>query len=197
MFKPPVKVGNGWDGYNQIADGDDMTGDGIGDLVGRTVDGALYIYPGDGTGHFGDRSYFRRPSGWQEADVLATAGGVPAYGKPRILGVDAQGALYSYRSLNNGKLSDRRRDPSPYYCGTNPATRLAFASDLAMDGEADLVASCDDLLYTGATATEQQGFGWGGFTNFTGPGDLTGDGMGGFRPCLSLGRGWNIYRGLY
>lgn len=46
MFKPPVKVRNGWDVYNQIAGGDDMTGDGIGNLVGRTVDGALYIYPG-------------------------------------------------------------------------------------------------------------------------------------------------------
>ncbi|WP_053724570.1 hypothetical protein [Streptomyces sp. WM6378] len=72
MFKPPVKVGNGWDGYHQIAGGDDMTGDGIGNLVGRTVDGALYIYPGDGTGHFGDRSYFRRPSGWKASGGAAS-----------------------------------------------------------------------------------------------------------------------------
>ncbi|MFE3527058.1 FG-GAP repeat domain-containing protein [Streptomyces sp. NPDC059161] len=216
MFKPPIKVGTGWNAYNQIAGGDDMTGDGIGDLVGRTEDGTLYIYPGDGTGHFGDRSTFRRPYGWQEADMLATAGGVPAYGKPRVLGVDSQGALYSYRSLNNGKLSDRRRDPTPYYCGTNPATRFAFASDLAMDGEADLIASCNDLLYTGGTGSQQQGFGWGGFTSFTGPGDLTGDGMGDvlardsagvmylypgvstypifhFAERTKLGAGWNAY----
>lgn len=51
-FKGRVKVGDGWNGYNQILSIDDQSGDGLGDLVARTPSGMLYTYESTGTGAF-------------------------------------------------------------------------------------------------------------------------------------------------
>lgn len=180
-FKAPVGIGVGWGVYNQIAGGDDMDGDGNGDLAGRTVDGALYVYKGLGDGSFARRTQSLWASGWQKGDVIVGAGGNPAYGKRRIQAVSTDGKLYTYETLGNGLLAPRRQAPSPYKCSTSyGGTRLmTFASDTALDNRPEMLAVCGNGWLTGGTEGQSSiGGGWGVYNALLGPGDLTGDGKG-------------------
>lgn len=180
-FKAPVKLGAGWGVYNQIAGGDDMDGDGNGDLAARTVDGSLYIYKGLGQGSFAQRTQGLWTSGWERGDVILGAGGNPAYGKSRIQALGTDGKLYTYETLGNGLLAPRRQAPSPYKCeGSYGGTRLiSFISDTALDKSPEMLAVCKNGWLTGGTDGQWAiGGGWGIYNTLLGPGDLTGDGKG-------------------
>ncbi|MGW8767248.1 FG-GAP repeat domain-containing protein [Streptomyces sp. NPDC055815] len=220
-FKAPVRIGSGWGVYNQLAGGDDMDGDGHGDIVGRTVEGQLYVYKGLGQGGFAQRTLGWWGYSWREADVIAGAGGIPAYGKSRIQGLGTDGRLYSYQTLGNGLLAQRRSAPSPYQCGNGyPAgTRLiTLASDVALDDRADMFAICNDGGLAGGSEGQYDvgSYTWGAFNLLAGPGDLTGDGKGDllardtsgnlyvyrsattdyyplFDTRVRIGSGWNAY----
>ncbi|MER7946485.1 VCBS repeat-containing protein [Streptomyces sp. NPDC096079] len=177
MFAEPVRVGTGWGVYNQVAGGDDMDGDGVSDLVARTVEGRLYLYSGDGRGGLGARTL--RPGGtsWKDAEVFAGAGGVPAFGKNGIQALGTDGKLYEYRTLGDGTLSARKLARTPARCGTGPAVR-GLAVDLALDGRPDLLTVCGGKLSASATDRTGIGAGWDAYDRILGPGDLTGDGVG-------------------
>lgn len=181
-FLSPLRVGHGWGVYNQIAGGDDMDGDGIGDLAGRTVDGKLYVYKGLGQGGFAQRVLGTWRSGWNDADVFVGAGGNPAYGKTRIQGLGTDGKLYSYQARGNGTLAQRLRVPSPGECGeaSSSGTKLlVLASALGVDSRPNMLAVCGDgTLAAGPDGQVAIGSGWGVYNALVGPGDLTGDGKG-------------------
>ncbi|MEU6416789.1 FG-GAP repeat domain-containing protein [Streptomyces spiralis] len=181
-FKPPVGLGSGWGVYNQIAGGDDLDGDGNGDLVARTVDGSLYIYKGLGQGRFAQRTLGTWNSGWQQADVIFGAGGNPAYGKSRIQALGTDGKFYTYQSLGNGLLAPRRQAPSPYQCNVSHGVgtkMFTLASDTGLDNRPDMLAVCKDgVLTSGSDGQYTIGKGWGIYNTLVGPGDLTGDGKG-------------------
>ncbi|MGW2858173.1 hypothetical protein [Streptomyces sp. NPDC001205] len=75
-----IKLGSAWQGYTNLAVGD-QNGDGIKDLLARDpADGKLYLYPGkltNGVFSLGDRSVYGS-AGWAPADRphLASAGNV-------------------------------------------------------------------------------------------------------------------------
>lgn len=181
-FKPPVEIGRGWGAYNQIAGGDDMDGDGNSDLVARTVDGTLYLYKGLGKGRFAARTPTASEFGdWHRADVIAGAGGIPAYGKSHIQALGVDGKLYTHQSLGNGSLSARRATPSPSYCASlgGGTKMITFASDATFDNRADMLAICNNGELTGGSKGQYLvGAGWGAYNTLVGPGDLTGDGKG-------------------
>ncbi|MFJ6434334.1 FG-GAP repeat domain-containing protein [Streptomyces sp. NPDC091416] len=180
-FKAPVKLGAGWGVYNQIAGGDDMDGDGNGDLAARTVDGSLYIYKGLGQGSFAPRTQGTWTSGWQRGDVILGAGGNPAYGKSRIQALGTDGKIYTYETLGNGLLAPRRQAPSPYQCDTSyGGTRLmTLVSDTALDKSPEMLAVCKNGWLTGGSVGQWSiGGGWNIYDTLVGPGDLTGDGKG-------------------
>ncbi|MFD9487013.1 FG-GAP repeat domain-containing protein [Streptomyces sp. NPDC059991] len=217
-FQAPARVGGGWNTYNQLAGGDDMTGDGTSDIVARTPSGVLYLYQGDGHGNFTARTLDNRGFRWEQADLIATAGGTPAFGKPKILARDTRGALYSYQALGNGQLAARHPEPRLYRCGTSLSTLIGYASDLAADGQPDTLSVCGwGQLFGGSEGQNPMGSGgWDAYTVLTGPGDLTGDGKAdllardksgvlylyrgdgtvdfpGLYPRIRIGGGWNTY----
>ena len=53
----------GWNVFNMVLGNGDFNGDGKTDLIARTSDGALWLYPGNGTGGFQARKQIG--SGWQ------------------------------------------------------------------------------------------------------------------------------------
>lgn len=56
-FKPLVRIGCGWGGYDALTAVGDFNGDGHGDwLARRKSDGNLFLYPGDGAGGHGTRT---------------------------------------------------------------------------------------------------------------------------------------------
>ncbi|MDQ1642748.1 MAG: stage sporulation protein [Actinomycetota bacterium] len=54
-FGTPIEFGAGWQTYNALVGPGDWDGDGKADLLARTSDGSLWLYPGAGTGGFRSR----------------------------------------------------------------------------------------------------------------------------------------------
>ena len=214
-FKPRVKVGSGWNGYNQIFSLDDTSGDGLGDLVARTPAGVLWTYESTGTGAFLPR--VQGGSGWNAAAQFSGAGNNPHWGKDEVLGLDTNGTLFTYYSMNNGLLS--ARDQASEIGGFKGA-KLTFTSSLDSNGFGDLLELYNGTLYNlSHTSGNAQtiGSGWGIYNLLTGPGDLDGDGKGdllardgsgalylyrgnglgtAFAARIKVGSGWNTFNKL-
>jgi hypothetical protein len=214
-FKGRVKVGNGWNGYNQILSLDDQSGDGLGDLVARTPSGLLYTYESTGTGAFLPR--VAGGSGWNAVAQFAGAGNNPHLGKDEVLGLDTNGTLFTYYALNNGLLSARYQVG---VVGGWKGAKLTFASSLDSNGWGDILELYNGTLYNHSYPSDQAaviGSGWGVYNLLTGPGDLNGDGKGDllardgsgalylyrgdgtgskFAARLKVGTGWNGFNKL-
>ncbi|MGC5410899.1 FG-GAP repeat domain-containing protein, partial [Streptomyces sp. DT225] len=50
LYNGGSTLGGGWSGYNAIVGPGDLSGDGKGDLLGRTTSGDLYLFKGNGLG---------------------------------------------------------------------------------------------------------------------------------------------------
>ncbi|MFB6614720.1 FG-GAP repeat domain-containing protein [Streptomyces sp. NPDC085524] len=96
-FGTRVQVGAGWGGYNALAGGTDLTGDGKADLVARDAAGTLFLFPGTGVASkpFADR--VQVGGGWQIYNSVLTPGDLNSDGKADLVARDASGALWYYR----------------------------------------------------------------------------------------------------
>ncbi|MFF3289032.1 FG-GAP repeat domain-containing protein [Streptomyces sp. NPDC003023] len=211
-FKGRVKAGWGYDIYNTMFSTDDIDGDGLGDVFGRTLTGTLYYYISDGTGNFKPRQV--DATGWNEASQFAGAGNNPAWGKNDVMGVDKSGVLWAYYGMNNGLLSQR------YEVGSGwQGAKLTLASSHDNDGYADLFEVYNGGLYNLSYGSEggYLGSGWQIYNTLVGPGDLSGDGKGDLlardssgvlwlyqgngngsavAPRIKIGAGWNGYNAI-
>ncbi|MGW2472776.1 FG-GAP repeat domain-containing protein [Streptomyces sp. NPDC001665] len=169
-YKARVKAGYGWDVYNQIVPVDDATGDGLGDLMGRTPGGTLYFYESTGNGTFLKRT--AGGTGWNASSLFAGQGGNPFFGKSGLIARTTGGTLYGYYGLNNGKLSARTKASDD---GGWAGAAISLASSLDNDGYADLLEISGGTLYNQGSSL---GGGWGDYDALVGPGDLSGDGKG-------------------
>ncbi|MEW2296428.1 VCBS repeat-containing protein [Streptomyces sp. NPDC006743] len=78
-FEARVRIGHGWDIYNQLNAVGDLAGSPAGDLVARDKDGVLWLYLGKGDGTYAQRT--RIGAGWQVYSQLVGAGDVDHDGK--------------------------------------------------------------------------------------------------------------------
>ncbi|WNM35362.1 VCBS repeat-containing protein [Streptomyces sp. Li-HN-5-11] len=171
---PRVKIGGGWNAYNQIVAADDWNGDGLADLLGRTASGDLYFYQANGSGGFNARQ--KVGTAWNGVDLFANSGANPRFGKTSMLGMDTAGTLFWYGVENNGLLTARTQVSDP---GGFAGSRLAYASSLNTDGFADLLELYNGALYNGDSASSSpMATNWGRYNLFLGPGDLNDDGKG-------------------
>ncbi|MCP9944129.1 VCBS repeat-containing protein [Streptomyces somaliensis] len=213
-FKARVKVGTGWHVYNQLTSFDDADGDGRADLFARTTAGAMYVYGTDTAGRPTARLQWAASS-WNNADLIAGAGGNPETGKSWILGLDRNGTLFTYYSRNNGTFTARDQISD---VGGWAGARVSFPSSLDADGNADLLEVYEGTLYNyQGNGPISLGRGWGAFNVLTGPGDLSDDGRGdllartpggvlylyrgdgrgqGFAGRSDVGSGWGVYDAL-
>ncbi|MET7858361.1 VCBS repeat-containing protein [Streptomyces sp. NPDC005318] len=211
-FTAPDHVGRGWKIYNQVIGVDDLNGDGRGDLLGRAVNGDVYVYLATGTG--GElATRVAGGTGMNVASLIAGTGGAPDYGKSDLLGLDSEGTLWAYWSLNNGKLSPRARWSD---VGGWKGAKPVGASSLKETTLASLLEVFDGGLYnyTYMDSVHRMSSAWGSYNVTVGPGDLTGDGKGdvltrdtggylyihpgngtgsGFGARIRVGGGWNAY----
>ncbi|MFD0429896.1 FG-GAP repeat domain-containing protein [Streptomyces zhihengii] len=102
-FKARVKVGYGYQMFNQLVAADDLNADGRADLLARTPDGTLYRYLATGGGKFGARQAVG--TGGQDVLLYAGAGGVPAYGKHELVTFDDANRIEKRRVLSNGTIA--------------------------------------------------------------------------------------------
>ncbi|WP_406459065.1 VCBS repeat-containing protein [Streptomyces sp. NBC_00876] len=209
-FKARVKVGYGFDVYNQLVGVDDVNGDGRGDMLARMPNGDTYTYR-----QTGYSSFMRRQAGtfgWNKAVQFVASGGNPGYSKRELVAHSKAGYSWWYRSRNNGQFfgAETRSGDDPAPVGSYPSLQ-AYASSLTKDGRGHIVRIVSDEL---SVDGHFFGRGWKAYDTLTGPGDLSGDGKGdlltrdtkgdlylhrgnglgtGFEPKVKVGYGWNTY----
>ncbi|MEU2549928.1 VCBS repeat-containing protein [Streptomyces roseolus] len=83
-FKPRVRIGGGWQVYNQLTTTGNLAGAAAGDLVARDRDGVLWLYLGKGDGTFTART--RVGGGWQQYQRILGAGDVDGDGRNDLVG---------------------------------------------------------------------------------------------------------------
>ncbi|MFD7441029.1 FG-GAP repeat domain-containing protein [Streptomyces sp. NPDC059909] len=193
-FAARVKVGSGWQIYNQLLSVDDINGDGMADLLARAHNGTLYFYSSTGGGLLAARS--EAGTGWHVVSLFATSGGNPEVGKGEVFGLDTQGTLFYYWAMNNGLLSPRDQASE---VGDWKGAKITFASSLDIDGRGDLLEVFEGTLYNYQVAGSDGGpfaisSGWGQYNTLLAPGDLSGDGKGDLLARNSSGQLY-LYRG--
>ncbi|MFJ6575893.1 FG-GAP repeat domain-containing protein [Streptomyces sp. NPDC091368] len=99
-----VRIGSGgWNGMTALAGRGDYTGDGKTDLVARSTDGTLYIYPGTGNlvadGVLGSR--ITVGGGWNIHKLIVSTGDNDGDGKTDLIAADTAGPLWLFKGTGN------------------------------------------------------------------------------------------------
>ncbi|MFI8420867.1 FG-GAP repeat domain-containing protein [Streptomyces sp. NPDC085479] len=95
-FASRVRVGSGWNAYDQILGAGDYTGDGRADVLARDGAGKLFLHRGTGsaTAPFAARTLIG--GGWGAYARLVAPGDISGDGRADLLAVTAAGDLYRY-----------------------------------------------------------------------------------------------------
>ncbi|MEU5872412.1 VCBS repeat-containing protein [Glycomyces sp. NPDC047369] len=146
----------------------------------RSSDGALFYYPGNGSGGFG--SAVQVGTGWAGLTLVETAGDIDEDGHQDVLARSADGILWFFRGTGvNGGLTGPVRIGS----GWNSFDAIVSGHDVNGDGWTDIVARSTEthwmFVYAGRgdgtfKTALQYGTGWDVLREITLAGDLTGDG---------------------
>ncbi|MFC9339721.1 FG-GAP-like repeat-containing protein [Streptomyces sp. NPDC057021] len=141
-----TRIGGGWQTYDRIAAGSDVTGDGRADVVATDKAGVLWLYPGTGnaTAPFSARK--RVGSGWGVYNEIAAVGNLAGGPAGDLLARDRTGVLWLYLGKGDGTFAARTRIGA----GWGGFKDLVGVGDANGDGRADLIASSGGTtLYAG------------------------------------------------
>jgi GH25 family lysozyme M1 (1,4-beta-N-acetylmuramidase) len=154
-FAPGVKIGTGWDMFDQIISAGDVNGDGRSDLLARKPDGTLWLYPGTGdiAGARGVlNSGIQIGTGWNIFTAILTSD-ANGDGKTDLLGRRADGELDMYAGTGANTPSVSSFRPGVQVgSGWNLYEQVVGVGDLNRDGTDDIVGKRDDgslWLYRG------------------------------------------------
>ncbi|MER5306708.1 VCBS repeat-containing protein [Streptomyces sp. NPDC002773] len=106
-----VRVGGGWQAYNQLTAVGNIAGTAAGDLVARDTAGILWLHQGDGRGGFAPR--VRIGGGWNAFTQLVGAGDLDGDGRPDMIAY-APGGTYVYRSTGSASSPFTRQETDLY-----------------------------------------------------------------------------------
>ncbi|WRH26499.1 S8 family serine peptidase [Arthrobacter sp. JZ12] len=156
----------------------DFSGDGNADVLARDTAGALWLYPGNGSG--GWKSRVKVGSGWNGFTSIVEPGDFNGDGNTDVLARDTKGVLWLYPGNGNSGWKSRVKVGS----GWQGFTSIVGPGDFTGDGAVDVLAR-DKYgalwMYPGNglggwKSRVKVGSGWQGFTSIVGPGDFNGDG---------------------
>ncbi|WP_234285367.1 FG-GAP repeat domain-containing protein, partial [Streptomyces venezuelae] len=105
-FAPRLKVGGGWNIFNQLISTGDMTGDGKPDLVARDAAGVLWLYKNNGGSPNPFATRGRVGGGWGVYNSMVGPSDLDRDGRPDLIARDGTGVVYFYK--NTGGY------PNPY-----------------------------------------------------------------------------------
>ena len=184
-YAAAVKVGTGYDQYQQLVATGDFTGDKKADLLGIKADGTLWLLAG--TGAATPNAVFSAPtqigSSWTTWKTVLGVGDLNGDGKRDLVGIRADGSAGFYAGTHT----------SPYYAVAEPLTLNGVAStdvfaapgDFNGDGRPDLLSrtvSGELRFIGGGLIAEGYARGraitptWSSTVLTIGTGDLNGDG---------------------
>ncbi|WP_236240960.1 N-acetylmuramoyl-L-alanine amidase [Streptomyces sp. CC228A] len=95
-FTRGTKIGSGWQGYTALFPAGDLSGDGIPDMLARSADGSLLIYPGSGSATTPLTKGRKIGSGWQGFTSLVGPSDLTGDGRPDVVARDANGGMWLY-----------------------------------------------------------------------------------------------------
>ncbi|MDX2291540.1 MULTISPECIES: N-acetylmuramoyl-L-alanine amidase [Streptomyces] len=113
-FATRVRVGGGWNVYNELIATGDMTADGKPDLIARDTAGYLWLYKNTGGSPNPYATRAKVGGGWGVYDVMVGPGDLDKDGKPDLIARDKTGVLWFYKNTSGY--------PNPY------ATRVNIGS---------------------------------------------------------------------
>ena len=134
---PRTRIGGGWQTYDKLAGGSDLTGDGRADLVAADKLGDLYLYKGTGkvTEPFSVRTKIGR--GWGIYNELTATGNIGGGPAGDLVARDRAGVLWLHLGKGDGTFASRIRIGG----GWGAFTGITAVGDANGDGRADLIAS--------------------------------------------------------
>ncbi|MFC9590624.1 FG-GAP repeat domain-containing protein [Streptomyces sp. NPDC056944] len=138
-FKAPfgarVRVGSGWQVYDKLAGGSELTGDGRNDLLATDKDGVLWLYAGTGSATRPFATRKRIGSGWGVYNTLAATGNLAGGPAGDLVARDRSGVLWLYLGKGDGTFAPRTRIGG----GWGAFKGLVGAGDVTGDGRNDLI----------------------------------------------------------
>lgn len=99
-------IGAGWGIFTSVFSPGDFTGDGKPDVIARTSDGLLYLYPGNGSGGWLPRRLIGR--GWNMFSTIVSSGDFNGDGRSDLLGRAWDGTLWMYPGNGSGGFLPRK-----------------------------------------------------------------------------------------
>ncbi|MFB6842981.1 FG-GAP repeat domain-containing protein [Streptomyces sp. NPDC056361] len=207
-FGPAAKVGNGWNTYDQVVGLGDNDGDGLGDVLARTLGGQLFFY-----GSSGDKATPFKPrrsvgTGWGTYNQVVPVDDQNGDGKADLIARDQEGTLWRYLGLGDGRLGPRAQ--VSYDRAARPVDQFSGSGAIAGSGKnAVLARDKAGTLYTyysdnnGVLGKRYEGgTGWNGY-NLSFASSLGQDTDADFLKLVQgylygdddtiLGSGWQIY----
>ncbi|MFI8370460.1 FG-GAP-like repeat-containing protein [Streptomyces sp. NPDC085466] len=135
-LRPRVRVGGGWNAYDRLAGGSDLTGDGRADLVATDKTGVLWLYPATGNAGAPFSARKRIGGGWGIYNEIAATGNIGGAGSGDLVARDTAGVLWLYLGKGDGTFAARTRIGA----GWGGFRDLVGIGDADGDGRADLLA---------------------------------------------------------
>jgi hypothetical protein len=166
-----IKIGTGWNTYNQIIGyGDDTAQQG--GILARQLGGQVYYYTGapggSGTHTLTAREEFG--GGWNSR-LFVGQGNNSLWGKDNLFTVTSGGSLYYYYGPGTGGVSSRQ-----WLSDDFKGAKLVAPMSLTSAEEEPLLEIYQGSLYNDTNGFEFLQSGFGSYNLTVGPGDLSGDG---------------------
>lgn len=135
-LRPRVRIGGGWNAYDRLAGGSDLTGDGRADLVATDRAGVLWLYPATGNADAPFSARKRIGGGWGIYNEVTATGNLAGGPAGDLVARDRAGVLWLYLGKGDGTFAARTRIGA----GWGGFRELVGIGDADGDGRADLLA---------------------------------------------------------
>ncbi|WP_314612152.1 VCBS repeat-containing protein [Streptomyces stackebrandtii] len=136
-FKTRTKVGGGWNAYNQLTAGGDMSGDGRPDLLATDKTGVLWLYKGTGSTTAPFSKAVRIGGGWGVYNKITATGNIGGGPAGDLIARDGDGRIWLYLGKGDGTFTGRTWIES----GWNWYDDIVAVGDANRDGHNDLLVS--------------------------------------------------------
>ncbi|MER8235810.1 VCBS repeat-containing protein [Streptomyces sp. NPDC094049] len=147
-FLGRVRVGGGWQTYDQVGGGSDLTGDGRPDVVATDRSGVLWLYESTGSASSPFETRKRIGAGWGIYNQVTAVGDLAGGPAGDLVARDRAGVLWLYLGKGDGTFAARTRIGS----GWGTYAGLIGVGDVNQDGHPDLLArpkGSESFLYAG------------------------------------------------
>ncbi|MFL9683743.1 FG-GAP-like repeat-containing protein [Streptomyces sp. KL110A] len=134
-FAPRTQVGGGWQTYDKLTGGSDLTGDGRADLLATDRSGALWLYRSTGDTRTPFAARKKIGTGWQVYNQLTATGNLAGAAAGDLVARDKDGVLWLYLGKGDGTFTARTRIGG----GWQHYQRILGVGDVDGDGLGDLV----------------------------------------------------------